>query len=197
MVSGIGQRAEQIVHQRLPDLARGPSNTTGSALRHRFVGRLQQWVRFEEDVWNACTMYDWGAHREIMSHRPSGIPGRSHLSHEHVWCGDEHGVQGRFEQHIGQVMSAIFGSYELNLVFGDFRASTSTYTKVPDIACMDLSGELRFIGEMKTPWVLDHLLQAAIEDEMDLRSAFEHLGQIAMYLRAKGNIHQVRVCLHL
>ncbi|OXV07058.1 hypothetical protein Egran_05177 [Elaphomyces granulatus] len=77
-------------------------------------------------------------------------------------------------------MSAIFGSYGLNLVFGDFKASTSTYTKVPDIVCTDLSGQLRFISEIKTPWVLDHFLQPAIEDEMDLRSV---LGQIAMYLR--------------
>jgi hypothetical protein len=104
-------------------------------------------------------------------------PSNAHLSWEQVFCGDEHGVQGRFQERVGQVMTGVFTDQGMDLSFGDFKASippgpTST---VPDIACMEgTTGDLRFIGEMKTPWVAGHDLVAIMTDPDSLRNA---LGQ--------------------
>jgi hypothetical protein len=66
-------------------------------------------------------------------------------------------------------MSAIFRSQEVDFVFGDYKATVSNYAKEPDIACMNLHGSLRFVGEIKTPWVNDHVLEDAEKETPHLR----------------------------
>lgn len=79
-----------------------------------------------------------------------------------VAVGDEHGMQGRFDQHVGQVMSGILESGGMDLVFGDFKCSSGDYEKVPDVALFDSAGLLKAIGELKTWWVQAHNLEAAL-----------------------------------
>jgi hypothetical protein len=119
---------------------------------------LKQWVGFEKLVWNACDSHNWLRRAHVLYHKTPGKDGKCHLSNEHVRVGDEHGVQGRFQQHIGQVVTAILSSQQNGLVFTDFKASTSTYAKVPDVAGINQLGVLYFVGELKTPWVRAHNL---------------------------------------
>lgn len=44
--------------------------------------------------------------------------------------GDEHSMQGRFGQHIKQVISDILGSHDISIVFGDFKCTTEDYDNV-------------------------------------------------------------------
>lgn len=156
MPTAIPQRAKEVVEQPLPDLCIGPSKTTSSAIHDsRFVGTLREWVRFEDLVWNACHVHNWRSHNHVLYHKTSGTPGICHLSREHVHVGDEHGVQGRFQHHIGQVVTAILSSQQNGVSFADFKASTSPYAKNPDVA----------VGELKTPWVVAHDLSRAVRFE--------------------------------
>ena len=74
-------------------------------------------------------------------------------------------------------MTGVFTAQGMDLSFGDFKASIPPrrIRYVPDIACMEATtGDLRFIGEMKTPWLDEHNLEEISADENSLRNA---LGQ--------------------
>jgi hypothetical protein len=100
---------------------------------------------------------------------PAGHPRDWHLSKEQVVVGDETGVQGRFQQHVGHVMTGVFRSLGVDLRFSDFRSCNVRYSKVPDIACIDGLGTLAFVGEVKTPWVNAHSLKSALHDRVIFR----------------------------
>ena len=154
-------RARDLVKQRLPDLRVGPGKTKNSALHHLvFAGTLEEWPNFEEHVWRACRNHAWGP--RILAHQSTGRPKTYIPTRELVAVGDEHGLQGRFDQHVGQVMSGILESEGIDLVFGDFKCSSEDYERVPDVALFDNAGLLKAIGELKTLWVRAHDLEAAL-----------------------------------
>lgn len=156
-----------MVRQRLPDLRVGPDTTKSSALHSlRFVGALEAWPDFEEQVWTAYRSHRW-RHR-VLAHYTRGNP-ITYLTREYVAVGDEHGVQGRFGQHVGQVMSAILESQGMDLVFGDFKCTTDDYKGVPDVACFDSAGSSKIVGELKTDWIDAHNLIEALRFEERLR----------------------------
>ncbi|KAF7596550.1 hypothetical protein BBP40_000950 [Aspergillus hancockii] len=71
---------------------------------------------------------------------------------------------GRFNGNVGQVVSAVCGAFGLDLRFADFKAckdNSLTGGKIPDVVCMTSQGELRIIGEVKTPWIKEHGLEEA------------------------------------
>ncbi|GKZ37058.1 hypothetical protein AbraIFM66950_008448 [Aspergillus brasiliensis] len=191
--------AQSSLKERLPNLLLGNNRTTSSALHQvEFIGRLTEWENFEEDVIRDYRMQDWGPNK-VLDYKPHGFVTISSLRNEHVAVGDEMGVQGRWQQHICQVMSSIFHAQGLDLTLGDFRTSSSVYGKRPDIACMayvthvqswkgdpqppDLLPVLRdlvFVGELKTPWVKQHSLSSGVKDE----GLFcRMIGQIAEYMK--------------
>ena len=55
-------------------------------------------------------------------------------------------------------MSGIFASQRIDLRFGDFKATDNAvnYKKIPDVASFDITGTVKFIGEVKPPWIEDH-----------------------------------------
>ena len=115
--------SQQIVRERLPDLRVGHRHTTSSAFRDiRFVGNLRQWDSFETDVWQVNSAYPWRSHQRVVSHAMQN-PSNAHLSWEQVFCGDEYGVQGRFQERVGQVMTGVFTDQGMDLSFGDIKAS--------------------------------------------------------------------------
>jgi hypothetical protein len=44
----------------------------------------------------------------ILSYRLKWTPGDAYFSNGHVICGDVTGVQGRFQNNVGQVLSVVF-----------------------------------------------------------------------------------------
>ncbi|KAJ5135133.1 uncharacterized protein N7515_004411 [Penicillium bovifimosum] len=57
------------------------------------------------------------------------------IHYEKVLLGDEHGLQGRFQQLVGQTIGAALDAQDIGISFGDFnKGSGVAYDKVPDCA---------------------------------------------------------------
>lgn len=202
--SNYTRRAKELIREALPSLRYGENRTNHSTLhRQYFVGELEHWEEFEREVYSAHQAHPWDAHREILAHRPNAPKGPLYLArNELVVIGDEHGVQGRFNQHISQVMTGIFYSQRVCIAMGDFKAGTTTYSKVPDIAVLDWPrsdhqpshnghtsasdpGErlrtVLLVGELKTPWIEEHQIEKTIDDEHKLRKMLGKVSAFASY----------------
>ncbi|RFU35299.1 hypothetical protein B7463_g1042, partial [Scytalidium lignicola] len=179
---GTALQAKDLVQQPLPHLLVGPSSTENSSIRDiNFIGPLEVWDNFKEDVMASFNENQWNKHRSTLSHRPVGEIKPLNTAFEHVHVGDEHGVQGRFQQNIGQIMTAVFKSQEIGLSFGDFKCTANNYTKIPDAVGIDEQGALQFVGEIKVPWVEDHSLENHIDigDKIYFRKM---IGQVSKYM---------------
>lgn len=178
-----------VVQDRLPDLEMTTSHTENSAIhKTKFVGTLEQWTTFETSVRLAFDIHDWGRHRAQLELRPAGRPSPASLLREHTAVGHEGGVDGRWKQHVVNVMGAVFKDQlhppDTGLQFGDFKASTTAYRKEPDVACFDtVTGAERVIGEFKVPWVKEHKLSFALRE---LRE-----GKDEPFRKIVGDIHSI------
>ncbi|KAH8427142.1 uncharacterized protein LDX57_004859 [Aspergillus melleus] len=176
-------RAEDIIKSTIPDLKLGQWHTEHSAIHNlRYLGELRPWRTFAAEAWRHSRDTDWAAHPDVLAHGPWGpVPAHS-LFNEHVWVGDETGVQGRFTNNIGQAVSAACRVFGLDIAFADFRASNAVMGGwVPDSGCITAAGELRGVGEDKVGWVPAHSLTDAVEEGG--RYLRKVVGQIARYLR--------------
>ena len=132
-----------------------------------FAGTLEEWPDFEEHAWLACRNHAWRP--RVLAHQSSGSQPETYLpTREMVALSDKRGLRGRFNQHVGQAMSGILKSQDMDMVFGDFVCTTADYHKNPDVACFDSVGLLKAVGDLKTWWVRKHDLEAA------LRPGHEH-----------------------
>ncbi|EAW22479.1 uncharacterized protein NFIA_011680 [Aspergillus fischeri NRRL 181] len=61
-------------------------------------------------------------------------------------------------------MSGVLQAQGLQLRFSDFKAAVQTYGKTPHVACITEWGHIRFVGELKVPWVTEHSLTVALRD---------------------------------
>jgi hypothetical protein len=166
------QRGRDLVTEEIPDLSKGPGKTTSNAMHNiRFIGILRIWNDFEKEVMEAYDQHDWHKHQSILAYRPSGVPGNNHSAREQVHVGDEHGLQGRFQQHIGQIMTSIFKSQGMDLSFCDFKCALGDYSKTPDVAIIDNTGRLKLLGELKVPWAKAHRFKKTISDLAVFRRA--------------------------
>jgi hypothetical protein len=86
--------------------------------------------------------------------------------------GDEHGLQGRFQQDIGQAFGVVVEAKSINLYFADFKSSGSNYGNISDVVGLqDVGGNttIKLVGELKTPWVIKHDLHSAVRRIRELR----------------------------
>jgi hypothetical protein len=106
-----------------------------------------------------------------------------------------------FIERVEQIMTAIFYSLEIKQRFGDFKSALEPnlpkIRRVPDSAFMTYDGQLRLVGEFKTPWIDSHNLSEITKRKVDLRRMLGkkmnqsqqnqpltfYSGQIADYLR--------------
>lgn len=173
-------RAKQIIQAPLPPLNEGTCKTTSPTLRKlQYIGALTLWPNFKglvEATYNAQAF--------SRSSTAAISPGLHKLDPEIFCVGDEHGLQGRFQQAIGQVFGSALEAQAVNLYFADFKCSGLDYKNVPDIVVLSttLQGteELRLVGELKVPWVFPHhSLSYAYGDPQRLR---RFLGQPILYM---------------
>jgi hypothetical protein len=68
----------------------------------------------------------------------------------------------RFGQNIGHIMIAVYQSLNINIRFGDCKASSDSSLEgtVPDIIILNNAGQIKSVGELKTPWA--HRLHSII-----------------------------------
>lgn len=97
------------------------------------------------------------------------------------YIADETGVQGRFEQPIGQVLGRVFEAEGVDIRFADFKAAGIGYSKTPDTAMVSRNGPptLKAVGELKTPWVVNHQLSKWYPEEQKMRHT---IGQVVEYM---------------
>ncbi|PYH67501.1 uncharacterized protein BO88DRAFT_426743 [Aspergillus vadensis CBS 113365] len=162
-----------LVLQPLPDLQVGPGSTKSGAIHDVFfVGQLAPWPNFINDVENCFRLFPW-ATSVVDVHEP--LPALPHsLSYEQTYVGDEHSVQGRFTQLIGQAMGGIFLSQGLDIRLGDFKSCTveKEYQKVPDTMMRNAAGAPLVVGEEKTPWARPHDIRQPAMYMRDLELKF-------------------------
>ena len=130
---------------------------------------------FERDVRQNFVSQNWPADSLACTFGPQER--RPHdIYYEHMYCGDEITVVGRFGQHLGQTMSAVFLNLGMDIHFGDFKTTTTEISgKVPDIILVDSAGSLKAVGEAKTPWMHN------IKDAQTRDIAFRHyLGKLIL-----------------
>jgi hypothetical protein len=162
-------RSRDVVRDALPPLCVSQHHTTSSALHPiSFVGPLRKWQDFIRDVKSFGESQRWS--RIVIDHE---LVSRD-LNREKVWLGDEHGLQGRFQQSVGQTVGATLEAQSIDISFGDFKASGVAYDKVPDCALIATNPfvlpRLKAIGELKVPWVPDHDFWNYYDDDGGMRN---------------------------
>ncbi|OJJ38449.1 hypothetical protein ASPWEDRAFT_168352 [Aspergillus wentii DTO 134E9] len=177
------QRAGDVVKSPLPDLQRGQHETKSSALHQEvFVGNLVNW-RFRNQVLQYSQATYWSGYKRLVTHKPSSSA-QSTIYQERYVCGDEDGVQRRFTQTLAQVMTSVCHAANLQIAFGDYTACVPQVipSRKPDIVCLSTTtGQLKVVGEIKTPWVEEHGLQRA--QHFANKNYMKMLGQIASYMQ--------------
>ncbi|RHZ61492.1 hypothetical protein CDV55_105047 [Aspergillus turcosus] len=152
-------RTREAVLQGLPPLFRGPNQTKSSALHKlEFVGRLRQWPNFLGQVIQTDQREVWSP--KVIKYTQQGRD----LEAETVLVGDEHGVQGRFQQSVGQVVGKILDAQGINAHFADFKCLGGAYRNTPDVILMN-GNALEAIGELKVLWVDMHVIEDAYDNK--------------------------------
>ncbi|CAI7642862.1 unnamed protein product [Penicillium palitans] len=149
-----------LLRKPLPPLDVGPYHTTSSALHEgRFLGTLHNWPNFFQDVKQFESNQNWSPSLlgwSLQSRR---------VDTEFVAIGDEHGLQGRFQQSVGQVVGSVLNAQNIAVKFGDFKSADIAsvypgYTLTPDVALISTDpvdiDQIKAVGELKSPWVNEH-----------------------------------------
>ena len=125
MVKQIGAR--EATRESLPPLRVSQFHTTSSAVeRLSYRGGLHDWSNFCRDVRNTTDSQNWSnaAIKYSLASR--------NLEENEVFVGDESGVQGRFQQAIGQILGMVFRAETLDIRFADFKCLGKATTIMPD-----------------------------------------------------------------
>ncbi|KAJ5703506.1 hypothetical protein N7493_011895 [Penicillium malachiteum] len=118
----------------------------------------------------------------------SALKNLHYVGHLEHWSSfelaDEHGLQGRFSQHVGQILSAVFQSENMALCFADAKAASLRTLNTPDLGIIDKRSNLLVVGEMKVPWIKSHSLARAIfQYHRGEQHYIRHcLGQVSNYM---------------
>jgi hypothetical protein len=157
-------RSREALWESLPGLLQGPSRTKSSALHDLdFIGPLREWPNFLQDVIANVQGQKWST--RVIKYAQQARD----LDAETVLVGDEHGVQGRFQQSVGQVLGKILNAQGINAHFADFKCLNSAYDKIPDVITMSQGNVLKIVGELKVPWIEDHQIKKVFNNERQLR----------------------------
>ncbi|GES57645.1 hypothetical protein ATEIFO6365_0001093400 [Aspergillus terreus] len=89
--------------------------------------RLSVWPGFIRAGQMSIILHDWKTHQGHLYLRPVGEQKPHSLLSEKVLVGNEIGVNGRWQQHLGQVMWKAFGERRLQATMGDFDIVVQSY----------------------------------------------------------------------
>ncbi|KAE8330048.1 hypothetical protein BDV39DRAFT_191005 [Aspergillus sergii] len=173
--AAISEQSLRLIKKPLPTLNRGPQSTTSSALHQTFfVGTLEEWPNFERDARATVKATVPARNTPVISFAARLKPTPATIDREHVAVGQESGVQGRIQQNVGQVMSAMCKALQIDMCFADYKA-----TNLPRIG---RKIRIWIVGEIKVPWVDDHDIDRTLEDGFP-RKISQLFGQIAQYMK--------------
>ncbi|CAG8144969.1 unnamed protein product [Penicillium nalgiovense] len=159
----------------LPDLLQAPYKTQSPALHGiKYIGPLHRWRNFDIDVRKSMSKDKFDTVVECTTRD-------SDIKQEQVYVADETGVQGQFEQAVGQVLGRVFEAEGVDIRFADFKAAGIGYSKTPDAAIVSRNSPptLKAVGELKTPLVVNHQLSKWYPEE---REMCHTIGQVVEYM---------------
>ncbi|CAG8011589.1 unnamed protein product [Penicillium salamii] len=141
--------AREAVKEALLPLPRTGFHTNANALHLvLYKGELHHWPDFRH-VRTAMNGQQW-SNRVIKLNLDT-----RDLDQNKVFVGDEAGVQGRFQEAIGQTLGKVFEAQGLDIQFADFKCLPNLGNKVPDCTMKTSTNELKLVGELKVPWPMD------------------------------------------
>ncbi|KAL8848577.1 MAG: hypothetical protein Q9221_006410 [Calogaya cf. arnoldii] len=145
---------------------------------------MGRWVTFEAEVRRNTEGVTW-PNRTLMWRANNST------DREHVRCANETGVVGRFQQHIGHVMTCVGEDLAppMYVYFGDWCYGGAG--TVPDLTIWsaDAMPEPLVVGEVKTPWTLnlDNIMVYEGNRDLPLLTRFmRSAGQVAEYMKRFG-----------
>ncbi|KAJ5273886.1 hypothetical protein N7478_009011 [Penicillium angulare] len=157
-------RVREIASQALPPFLLGPNHTKSNALHDiEFVGELHRWSNFLRFVENEIQGQRWSTKVIKYTHRLGNPEAESQV------IGDETGLQGVFSHSVGFMVGKILKAQSIDLEFADFKCLGNHYANTPDSILMTKNVELKVVGELKVPWVYEHEMCEAYEEESMLR----------------------------
>ncbi|DAA72576.1 TPA_exp: Uncharacterized protein A8136_6379 [Trichophyton benhamiae CBS 112371] len=107
--------------------SKGERHVKSSSLHNIwFTGEIKQWNSFEDEVLGHFSSVRWDRHQEIIAYGPpdAGVSEFHIDARDHYVCGEELSISGRFVQHALQPMSAVSKILGLEMVFGDWKATS-------------------------------------------------------------------------
>ncbi|CAG7967798.1 unnamed protein product [Penicillium salamii] len=150
-------RVREAVKEALPLLLTTGFHTISSALHPLvFKGEVDYWPDFCQEVRAAMNGHRWS--NSVIKYTLA----TRDLDQNKVFVGDEAGVQGRFQEAIGQTLGKVFEAQGLDIQFADFKCLPNLGNRVPDFIMKTSTNELKLVGELKVPWVSDHRIKKAL-----------------------------------
>lgn len=169
--------AKQATASAVSALLVGKHHTDSSALHNIYYrGPLMQWSNFRRAVESTFNAEKWS--RRVLKYAQA-------LDEEVVELGDEHGLQGRFQQSFGTMLGHIFKFQGIDIIFADFKSLGSPYSGIPDAIMKDKDNGLKVVGELKSPWIKEHQLSRLYKHEQLLRRIIAQPVEYMMDLRCK------------
>ncbi|EZF31047.1 hypothetical protein H101_05329 [Trichophyton interdigitale H6] len=107
--------------------SKGERHVKSSSLHNIwFTGEIKQWDSFEDEVLGHFSSVRWDRYQEIIAYGPpdTGVSEFHIDARDHYVCGEELSISGRFVQHALQPMSAVSKILGLEMVFGDWKATS-------------------------------------------------------------------------
>ncbi|KOS48190.1 hypothetical protein ACN38_g787 [Penicillium nordicum] len=121
-------RVSEVIQEPLPPLLNGFQTTSSALKRLKYRGELNDWANFSQSVRNTTDTQNWSS--ETIKYYLNS----RNLEENEVFVGDESGVQGRFQQAIGQSTYYIPIQFNSGSLQVHFRfTSDSIYFKSPYI----------------------------------------------------------------
>ncbi|KAI3243148.1 hypothetical protein DTO012A7_1965 [Penicillium roqueforti] len=176
-------RERETVNSALPPLLMTDFHTSSNAV-HPLVynGDMNHWPNFFQNVRATMDNQHW-------SSSVIGYTLKTHnLDDNKDFVGDETGVQGRFQQAIGQTLGQAFEAQRLDIRFADSKCLPNPGGKVPDCTMKTSRNELKLVGELKVPWVVHHRIERRLKFEPFCQNSHFRVlvGQILGYMKETG-----------
>ena len=130
-------RVSEVIQEPLPPLLNGFQTTSSALKRLKYRGELNDWANFSQSVRNTTDTQNWSS--ETIKYYLNS----RNLEENEVFVGDESGVQGRFQQAIGQVLGMGFRTQTLDIRFADFKSTTVYILHTNTIQFRFASGSLQ------------------------------------------------------
>jgi hypothetical protein len=157
-------RVRAVASQALPPLPLGPNHTKSNALHDiEFVGELHSWSNFLRFVETYVQDQRWSNKVIKYTHGLGDPEAESQL------IGDETGLQGVFNHSVGFMVGKILNAQSIDLEFADFKCLGNPYANTPDSILMTKNAQLKVVEELKVPWMYEHEMSEAYEEEIMLR----------------------------